>query len=285
MTTPPEPISLQAAADQLSVHYMTAYRYVRTGRLHATKVGGQWQVDPADLSNFVAGDADGVPVKAATSVALQNRLIANDAAGAWQICQSALASGFTPERVYIDLLAPALTNIGEQWSTGDITIAQEHLASTTARRIMGQLSPAFHRRGRRRGTIIVGSPSGDMHALPSAMFADLLRTRAFDAIDLGANTPGESFAEVADKADDLLGVGIVVTGTDGLSAARSTIAAARTAGLRAPIIAGGLAITSTAEALALGADHGSTSTEGSLALFESLAASFDPAQSATDQRD
>ncbi|MDA8269090.1 MAG: helix-turn-helix domain-containing protein [Actinomycetota bacterium] len=33
-------IGLQQAADRLGVHYMTVYRYVRTGRLPATKVGG-----------------------------------------------------------------------------------------------------------------------------------------------------------------------------------------------------------------------------------------------------
>ncbi len=285
MTAPPEHLSLQAAADQLSVHYMTAYRYVRTGRLPATKVGGHWMVEPSDLAMFIAGDTDGHPAKAATSSALQNRMIANDAAGAWQLCQDALASGFTPERVYLDLLSPALTDIGERWASGHITIAQEHLASSTARQIVGRLAPAFGRRGRHRGTIIVGSPSGDMHALPSAMLADLLRARAFDTVDLGANTPGECFAEVADSVDDLLGIGVGVTAAGNMVDARAVIAAARTAGLRAPILAGGFAITSTADALALGADHGSTSTEESIALFESLAADRDPVQTANDQPD
>ena len=32
--------TLQEAADELGVHYMTAYRYVRLGLLDAAKVGG-----------------------------------------------------------------------------------------------------------------------------------------------------------------------------------------------------------------------------------------------------
>ena len=36
-----EPISLQEAASRLGVHYMTAYRYVRTGRLPAQRDGVQ----------------------------------------------------------------------------------------------------------------------------------------------------------------------------------------------------------------------------------------------------
>ena len=47
-----ETISLTEAAERLDVHYMTAYRYVRTGRLHATKQGGQWVVPVEEVENF-----------------------------------------------------------------------------------------------------------------------------------------------------------------------------------------------------------------------------------------
>ena len=48
-------LGLQEAADQLGVHYMTAYRYVRTGRLPATRIGSQWWIDPRDLPSAAAG--------------------------------------------------------------------------------------------------------------------------------------------------------------------------------------------------------------------------------------
>ena len=41
---PKQPLTLLQVADKLGVHYMTVYRYVRTGRLPATRVGGIWQV-------------------------------------------------------------------------------------------------------------------------------------------------------------------------------------------------------------------------------------------------
>ena len=58
---PPSPptISLGEAAERLGVHYMTAYRYVRTGRLPATRVGGQWVVDPRDLTALPAASPPG----------------------------------------------------------------------------------------------------------------------------------------------------------------------------------------------------------------------------------
>ena len=47
-------VTLAQAAEHLNVHYMTAYRYVRTGRMIAEKRGGQWWVQPADLAAVVA---------------------------------------------------------------------------------------------------------------------------------------------------------------------------------------------------------------------------------------
>jgi excisionase family DNA binding protein len=45
-------ITLTEAAELLGVHYMTAYKYVRTGRLAATKVGGGWRIS-SYLTAFV----------------------------------------------------------------------------------------------------------------------------------------------------------------------------------------------------------------------------------------
>jgi len=41
-------IGLRDAAEELDVHYMTAYRYVRTGRIAAEKQGGRWWIRKAD---------------------------------------------------------------------------------------------------------------------------------------------------------------------------------------------------------------------------------------------
>ena len=39
-------MTLQEVADSLGVHYMTAYRYVRQGRLPATRLGAEWRIRP-----------------------------------------------------------------------------------------------------------------------------------------------------------------------------------------------------------------------------------------------
>ncbi|MFT4597683.1 MAG: methanogenic corrinoid protein MtbC1 [Paracrocinitomix sp.] len=195
---------------------MTAYRYVRTGRMLAEKRAGRWWVTAEDLAAVVA-EGTGARRRSPESDGDQrqfmvgpftDRLVAGDTAGCWDIITDALSSGAAPSDVHSQLLRAALVQIGDQWRNGDLEVADEHRATSTIYRLLGQLGPLFRHRGQRRGTIVLGAFAGDPHALPSAMLSDLLSDRRFDVIDLGANTPTESFVSVAQSCDDLVGVGM-----------------------------------------------------------------------------
>jgi excisionase family DNA binding protein len=251
-----EPISLREAARRLGVHYMTAYRYVRTGRLPARQDGQEWLIDPAELSRLLAkppatpgrrARTDRVPILIA-------RMTAGDEAGAWRVIDEALASGMDVTGIYLDLLVPVLRGIGEAWAAGTVSVAGEHLASAVAQRIIGRLGPRFARPGRKRGTVVLGAPAGEQHSLPGAIISDLLRGQGFEVIDLGANTPADSFAETAQQADRLVAVVIGVTGPGLDDSVRSAVTALAGAGLTVPVLVGGSAITGPGHARELGAD-------------------------------
>ena len=90
---PKKSLTLQQAADTLGVHYMTVYRYVRTGKLSATRVGGAWHVDPDDLAQMkpaVARNSRNPAARAtATKARLEARLLAGDEPGAWGVLEAA----------------------------------------------------------------------------------------------------------------------------------------------------------------------------------------------------
>ena len=256
-----EPISLQEAAQRLGVHYMTAYRYVRTGRLPAQREGAQWLVDPDDLrlvANSDRGGSDGEHGRNRSrgnrTAALARRMAAGDEAGAWRVIDDAMAAGLEPAGVYLDLLAPALRRLGDGWAAGSVTVAEEHRASAVALRLIGRLGPRFARRGRKRGTVIIGAPAGDQHSLPGALVADLLRGQGFEVIDTGPNTPAVSFAETARPAPRLVAVVIGVTAPGCDDAVQAAVQELRRAGVTAPVLVGGAAVGSAAHARRLGAD-------------------------------
>jgi excisionase family DNA binding protein len=249
-------VTLQEAAEFLGVHYMTAYRYVRLGTLQAHKSGNVWRVRREDLDMFRAAvPAAGVARPPAPwAERLESRLLAGDGGGAWGVVEAALASGGDPRSIYLDVITPAMVSIGERWEKGELDIAIEHRASGVANRLVGRLGPRFTRRGRTLGTVLVGAPAGEHHALPVSMVADLIRLEGYEVSDLGADTPPASFAMAAAGLDRLVAVGISVTSPMNLGSARDTIVVLREHLNNVPVMVGGNAIQSDDMRLDLGAD-------------------------------
>lgn len=262
--------TLTEAAERLGVHYMTAYRYVRTGRLAAEKRGGQWIVDIADVEGFgQPGEQDRTRARVLPSQ-LEARLLAGDENGAIQLIEGAMGSGAGAEEIYLDLLAPALARIGERWAAGDITIADEHIATATSMRVIGRIGPRLAKRGRTRGVVLVAGVAGDHHTLPSALLRDLLRSHGFDAQDLGANSPADSIVDRALSISDLIAVGLAATHTDNEENIRDTVASLATA-LDVPIVLGGAAIRDEDHGHSLGECIPSSSARHALELFDDIA--------------
>ncbi len=259
-------LTLQEAADRLGVHYMTVYRWVRTGRLPAIKQGASWAVREADIDE-VAQPA-GAPRHRNVDHAdrLARRLVAGDEPGAMAVAEAALAGGMEPEDLYFEVLAGAMTRIGDRWGTGEVTIAQEHEATAVMHRLLGRLGRNFARRGRTRGAIVLGAAEGDPHGLASGLLADPLRGRRFTVVDLGADCPAEAFVDAARRTDALVAVGITLTSRP-LTPVRRTIADLRDAGVTVPVLAGGRAIADADTAHRLGAELWAASGREALELL------------------
>jgi len=306
-------VGLREAAERLGVHYMTAYRYVRNGTLPAFKSGGEWQVDPADLAALSAerpapssgerpapsrgerpapssgerpapsrGErpAPSRGERPAPRVVhrerLERRLLAGDEAGAWGIVEAAMASGAEPAEVLTEMLSPSLRSIGQRWADGELVIADEHRASTVAQRLIARMGPRFHRPGRRKGTVVLGSVAGDRHSLPTAILSDLLRGAGLEVTDLGADCPAESFVDAVDWAGSPSAVGVCVTAPEAVASVPEVLTAMRSGGITCPVVLGGGAIGDRATALGLGADLWAGPVDEVIELFVALAAGPPP---------
>ena len=253
-------LTITEAAAELGVHYMTMYKYVRHGRIAATLEGGQWRISTDALEQFSRAQAEpattrrGGPRPDRYRPRLLARLIAGDEAGAWAVCESAIASGMQPADVYVLLLGPALANVGDLWASGEIDVADEHRASVVATRIIGRLGPRFATRGRLGGTVVVGCVVEDPHSIPAAMLADILRQAGFRVSDLGANVPPESFAKAVAEAERLRAVCVSASTEGSLSRATETVSAIRSAAPDVPVLIGGPAVADHEAASRAGAD-------------------------------
>lgn len=266
-------VSLREAAEILGVHYMTAYRHVRTGRLPARLVGGEWRIERADLqASSERGPAPRAPRRpgtASTRRRLGDRLVAGDEAGAWSLIQDAMVGGLDPVAVHIELLAPAMRSIGADWESGALSVGDEHRATSVAQRLVGRLGPRFVRPGRTRGTVVLAGASGDPHSLPIAMAADVVRAGGYAVVDLGGDVPPDSLAAAAARADRLVAVGLSAATAGGEAALRRTVVAVRAAVAGVPVLVGGPAMDAE-RAAAIGADGYAPDAVGLVRLLDAL---------------
>jgi methanogenic corrinoid protein MtbC1 len=112
-----------------------------------------------------------------------------------EIVAGSAAGGVPVAELYQDVLAPAQNEIGRLWHAGEISVADEHFATSITESAMAMLrraSPAAAPRGRR---VVASSVAGDLHAIGVRMVADFFEMDGWEAIYLGANTPAADVVE------------------------------------------------------------------------------------------
>ena len=268
-------MNLKQAASALGVHYMTAYRYVRQGRLPALREGTEWRIARESLESFRAGPppSPASDVSVAWGDRVESCLLAADETAAWHVIELALAAGRSPTFCYLDMIAVALASIGERWSTEDISVADQHLATAVAVRLVSRLGARFRRPGRSRGTIVFGAPRGELHSLPIAIVSDLVRLQGYDVLELGANVPPEAFVVSATRTPRLICVGIGVTRPELLGSAQEVVDAVRAADDEVPIVIGGLAVSDVDKVALRGVTAVASDGREAITIVESLSSS------------
>jgi methanogenic corrinoid protein MtbC1 len=93
------------------------------------------------------------------------------------------------------VLAPALVAIGEHWAAGELTVAQEHLASSTVRAALQKL--LADARASVRGVAVLACAPGEQHEIGLMMLAVLLRSDGWQVAFLGADTPLDDALQLA----------------------------------------------------------------------------------------
>ncbi len=98
--------------------------------------------------------------------------------------------------VFMDVLVPALRQIGESWYRGEIRVTTEHFASAYLRGKLLSLLQSYPSR-RSSPLILIGCAPMEQHELGSLMLAVLLRSEGFRVEFLGPDIPVEDLADYA----------------------------------------------------------------------------------------
>ncbi len=138
-------------------------------------------------------------IKNYSDYTLFDTLLAGSEASATEILISEHLNGKPLSEIFDETVCPTLRKIGERWFAGEISVAQEHLATRTICNAIYKL----------RNTLRVPEPTGklaiccalenEFHELPTHLAQITIENEGWEVLNFGANTPLYCLSEEISK--------------------------------------------------------------------------------------
>ena len=196
----------------VGVSESTMKRWVDSGLLRAERTpGGHRKITVADLLAFLRSRGRPMPsleglavlvehvsgpnIEAATPEALAGVLVRGDATVARAMIVRQFKAGRPLDESLDRLVGPAMAEIGTQWARGKIDVYQEHVATLRVWSVLGELRALLPVPPESAPLALGGAPEGDPYLLPTMMAELTLAEMGWRTINIGPNTPIDSFVE------------------------------------------------------------------------------------------
>lgn len=126
---------------------------------------------------------------------------------AGRLIDSALEQNWTVKEIYLQVLQPAMWEVGRRWETGEMDVSEEHFCSEVTQTIMAQVMTGISK-PRKNASVFVGfSVAGELHEIGVRMVSDFLLIEGWRAIFLGNNIPTASILKaIRDNQADVVGI-------------------------------------------------------------------------------
>lgn len=210
-----KPLTTRAVALLLGVSEATVKRWADDGLLSSEKtVGGHRRFSFEEVARFQRQQGLGLN-QAATRAKLSSTtasapqrlkvsasaifeaLVAGDQDETAALLINAYLHDVTLAGIFDKFLCVAMRRVGDLWSTGELTIAQEHLATRTAINALYALNRVLVVPEKKELRAICCCIEEDYHELPAHLTQAILESEGWSVINLGANTPFFALTEAA----------------------------------------------------------------------------------------
>ena len=127
------------------------------------------------------------------------------------IVNSLLDEGIEIKDLYIGLIQPSMYEVGELWETGEISVADEHLATSITDRILTMIYPRLFSSERKGKSAIISCVANEYHQLGGRMVADFFELNGWDGYFVGANTLVKDLLElIGEKQPEVIGLSLAM---------------------------------------------------------------------------
>lgn len=194
-------------------------------------------------------------------------LMAGDRSAALRLVQAALAAGMPLDDLYQEVLQLALYEIGQLWARGQLTVANEHVATAVTRDVMERCASATKPLPTGPPVILATSVGPELHDIGLRMVADCLELGGWNTLVLERRTPLEAIVALAVQYR-VAAVAVSITITSHALAVRELVDALRQSaiGTSVKILVGGQPFNRVPELWRrVGADGSAADLRGALA--------------------
>jgi MerR family transcriptional regulator, light-induced transcriptional regulator len=200
-------------------------------------------------------------------------LRAGDRRRAFRAIDGARAAGLTLSVIYLEVLQPAMREIGRLWQENQLSVAEEHLATAITLSVMLRITDDSTWSPPRPRSLIAACAEHERHEIGLRMLCDLLDQDGWETHYLGPTVPTESLVDmVRERNPDAVALSASIS--PHLPHVRDTIRAIRDAtapGTPLILLGGRPFLEQPALALRLGADlTASDAADAVAALTERL---------------
>jgi methanogenic corrinoid protein MtbC1 len=180
--------------------------------------------------------------------AFADALMTGDAIAADIAVSEAMDAGLSTAEIDERLIAPGMWLVGERWERGEISVAEEHIATEITTRVLALQREAQRvaesRRGRR---ILLATPAGERHVVALHMVSNLLHDAGYDIVMVGPDVPANALgASVRLHRADVVCLSSTMPGQS--DQILETIDAVRVEWPAAAFVIGGRGLTTEAQA-------------------------------------
>ncbi len=139
-------------------------------------------------------------------------VLAKDKHKAHDIVHQNFNDGMPIDEIYTTIIQPALYEIGHLWQTGEITVADEHLATVISQYVLTTLYPFIFATENHQYKAVGTSIGNERHEIGIRMIMDMFEYYGWITQYLGANTPKDSFIKfIKDYQPDLVALSLTLS--------------------------------------------------------------------------
>ncbi len=116
------------------------------------------------------------------------------------VVREAIDAGLEEAVIQGEVLTPSLRRVGDLWEEGDLTVADEHLATQITLRVLALERETLRvAAGRWSDRVMLAAVEGEEHTVGLQMVGNLLAHGGYDVRFLGPDVPIDSLAPIAEK--------------------------------------------------------------------------------------